>query len=634
MITATYSPALPANTDAGDSNAVLLVELDGTNAGPGANGLTVNADSCILRGLAINRFTQNGIALQAGNNSMVEGNFIGTDVTGTLNRGNGQHGIAINNATNATIGGTTSAARNLIAFNGQAGIFNSVGVNDQIRGNNIFNNGGLGIDLAPAGFTANDPGDPDSGADNLQNYPVIAAVVRTTGANASTTVNGTLNSAANQIFALDFFNNPSCDALNSGEGQTYLGSANATTDGGGNASFTVVLPATAPGTIVTATATDAAGNTSEFSICNLPTAAPASIRGKVTTSDGIAVGGVTVFLNGNQTGPTITDSNGQYHFDNIEAGGFYTVTPSRANYNFTPANRSFSVLGNEIDAVFTALPGEVTANPVDTPEFFVRQHYLDFLNREPEQAGFAYWSDRINRCGGDQSCVRNRRVDISNAFFFDREFQQTGAYVFRLHRAAFGNNQPFPNPDSSHLAEARKLPSYAVFKADRARVVSGVQLAGSQLALADLLVQRAEFQAKYPASLDGQSFIAAVLATIRADSGVDLSSEQSALMTLFNSGGRAAVMYRLADGNTQNAINNRAFIDAEYNRSFVFTQYAGYLRRNADLAGFLFWLGQVNRAPVRDVQTQHAMVCAFITAAEYQQRFSSVVTRSSAECSQ
>ena len=127
----------------------------------------------------------------------------------------------------------------------------------------------------------------------------------------------------------------------------------------------------------------------------------------------------------------------------------------------------------------------------------------------------------------------------------------------------------------------------------------------------------------------------AVLGTIKDDSRVDLSSERTALMTLFNSGGRAAVMYRLADDNAQtNPINNRSLIDAEYNRAFVFTQYAGYLRRNADMGGFLFWLGQVNAAALRDVARQHAMVCAFITAAEYQQRFSSVVTRSNAECPQ
>ena len=96
-----------------------------------------------------------------------------------------------------------------------------------------------------------------------------------------------------------------------------------------------------------------------------------------------------------------------------------------------------------------------------------------------------------------------------------------------------------------------------------------------------------------------------------------------------------AVMYRLADDNVvTNPINNRAFIDAEYNRAFVATQYFGYLRRDSDIGGFLFWLGQVNNGPLRDASKQHAMVCSFITSAEYQERFSSVVTHTNAECSQ
>ena len=81
-----------------------------------------------------------------------------------------------------------------------------------------------------------------------------------------------------------------------------------------------------------------------------------------------------------------------------------------------------------------------------------------------------------------------------------------------------------------------------------------------------------------------------------------------------------------------NPIDNRAFINAEYNRAFVATQYFGYLRRDPDMGGFLFWLGQVNSAALRDVTKQHAMVCSFITAAEYQNRFSSVVTHSNSEC--
>jgi hypothetical protein len=81
-----------------------------------------------------------------------------------------------------------------------------------------------------------------------------------------------------------------------------------------------------------------------------------------------------------------------------------------------------------------------------------------------------------------------------------------------------------------------------------------------------------------------------------------------------------------------NPINNRSFVDAEYNRSFVFGEYSGYLRRDSDIGGFLFWLDQVNRFPVRDANIQHTMVCAFITSTEYQQRFSSLVTRNNSQC--
>ena len=206
-----------------------------------------------------------------------------------------------------------------------------------------------------------------------------------------------------------------------------------------------------------------------------------------------------------------------------------------------------------------------------------------------------------------------------------------------LYRAAFGNNQPFPNPnpDPLHPGEEKKVPLYLPFMKDRARVRGGAQLPQFQLALANAFVQRAEFTNKYPIGLSGPGFVDALLGTINNDLGVNLTSQRQALIDLFNAGGRGSVLYRLADDNlATNPINNRAFIDAEYNRAFVFTQYAGYLRRNADMPGFLFWLRQVNGAPLRDVPRQHAMVCAFITSAEYQQRFSAVVTHNNAECPQ
>ena len=273
-------------------------------------------------------------------------------------------------------------------------------------------------------------------------------------------------------------------------------------------------------------------------------------------------------------------------------------------------------------------------NPLDEAQIFVRQHYLDFLEREPDPGGLAYWAGQITQCGADQICLRNKRIDVSNAFFFELEYQQTAAYVFRLYRAAYGNNQPFPNNDSSNPSEARKLPGYVAFGPDRSRVVGGSNLAQSQLDLAKAFVLRPEFLLKYPASQDGPTFVDALLATINNDSGVDLTSQRAALISLFNAGGgRGAVLYRLADDNVQtNPINNRAFIDAEYNRTFVASQYFGYLRRDADIGGFLFWLGQVNRFPIRDGNAQHAMVCSFMTSAEYQLRFSSVINPSHADC--
>ena len=280
--------------------------------------------------------------------------------------------------------------------------------------------------------------------------------------------------------------------------------------------------------------------------------------------------------------------------------------------------------------------GQLLWNPVEEADFFVRQAYFDFLGRLPDPGGFAFWTNEITQCQSDVECLRRKRVDVSNAFFYEQEFQQTAAYVLRLYRGAYGNNQPFPNPipNAGFPNEEKKLPSYAVFVADRARVIGGANLAQKQLELANLFVTRPEFVSRYPASLaTADQFVDALLLTLQNDLGVNLSGQRASLINIYNTqGGRGAVMYRLADDNATNPIANQLFIDEEYNRSFVLGQYFGYLRRNPDIPGFIFWLGQVNGAPVRDVPKQHAMVCSFITAAEYQQRFGPVVTRNNAEC--
>jgi Tol biopolymer transport system component len=287
--------------------------------------------------------------------------------------------------------------------------------------------------------------------------------------------------------------------------------------------------------------------------------------------------------------------------------------------------------------------GQLQWNPLEEADFFVRQQYLDFLSREPDPGGLSFWISAITQCNSlppsppsTVQCLRDQRVAVSNAFFYELEYQQTASYVQRIYRAAYGNNQPNPNPnaDPNFPNEEKKMPSYAVFVADRARVVGGANLAQSQQDLANAFVRRPEFLTKYPADLNLFSFVDAVLTTIKNDVGVDLGSQRFALLAL---GSRAALVYRLANDDLQGGnggINNRAFIDAEYNRSFVLGQYFGYLRRDPDIGGFIFWLGQVSSGPLRDVPKQHSMVCSFTTSAEYQLRFGPVASRNDNECPQ
>ena len=135
-----------------------------------------------------------------------------------------------------------------------------------------------------------------------------------------------------------------------------------------------------------------------------------------------------------------------------------------------------------------------------------------------------------------------------------------------------------------------------------------------------------------------EQYVDALLSNIQAADGANLTGQRTALINLFNSqsdlpASRGAVLFRLAEDNQAgNPINNRPFIDAEYNRSFVTTQYFGYLRRDADLPGLNFWLAAVNQFPLRSAAGQSAMVCSFITSAEYQTRFSSYFTRANTEC--
>ena len=197
--------------------------------------------------------------------NVIRGNLVGTQIDGASPLGNGSYGVYVSTmASNNFIGDTISNAGNTIAFN-NGGVFLQSGTGNRIRANRIFSNVGLGIDLGIDGVTQNDSADSDIGPNNLQNYPVITSA---TSDSSSITIQGTLHSTRNAPFKLEFFQNLVCDPPGFGEGQTFIGVTTVVTSSLFNVNFAVTFPQSVPpGRFITATATDSAGNTSEFSQC-------------------------------------------------------------------------------------------------------------------------------------------------------------------------------------------------------------------------------------------------------------------------------------------------------------------------------------------------------------------------------
>ncbi|HXG64526.1 MAG TPA: Calx-beta domain-containing protein, partial [Blastocatellia bacterium] len=245
-----------------------LIGTDATGAvdlGNQMEGVVVRASSAVTIGgtvsAARNIISGNntlGVWIDSGNTNLVQGNFIGANAAGAGALGNSQDGVRVDGADNV-IGGMMAEAANVIAFNGQRGIHVSSGAGNALFSNAIFSNGGLGIDIEGDGVTPNDPGDADSGPNSRQNFPALTSAT-------TTSIEGALNSTAGANFRIEFFANPSCDPSGNGEGQTFLGFTTATTNGSGDGSFTFSGSFNL-GQVITATATDPAGNTSEFSAC-------------------------------------------------------------------------------------------------------------------------------------------------------------------------------------------------------------------------------------------------------------------------------------------------------------------------------------------------------------------------------
>jgi glucose/arabinose dehydrogenase len=326
------------------------------------------------------------------------------------------------------------------------------------------------------------------------------------------------------------------------------------------------------------------------------------VSGRITRStDGSGVSGAVLQLTGTQVRKTITDANGNYRFENVQTNGSYTLTPSRANFSFNPSARQLSQLGNITDAPFSAISTGTANNPLDTPEYFVRQHYLDFLNREPDESGFNFWSDQIISCGADAVCTERRRVNVSAAYFLSIEFQETGGLVNSLYRTSF-DRRPFYSefvPDTQIVGQ-----NVVVGRAGWEN-----QLETNKQAFLNAWVQRTAFLNIY-GGLANDTYVD----TLISHTGVAFTvAERNALVnSLANqTATRAQVLRQIAE--------DPRFKSAKFNETFVMMEYFGYLRRDPDAAGFQFWLDKLNQFNGNFEQAD--MVKAFIVSGEYRDRF-------------
>ncbi len=271
---------------------------------------------------------------------------------------------------------------------------------------------------------------------------------------------------------------------------------------------------------------------------------------------------------------------------------------------------------------------EPATNPIDDTDTFVRQQYRDFLSREPDAAGLAFWKDNIDKCNDPArrpagltvpQCIELYRINTSAAFFLSIEFQDTGYYVERIYKTGFGDisppTVPVPVRFTNFLRDSQEI---------GAGVIVGqgswqTQLDNNKSGFALSFVQRAAFLSRYPGPTSATEFVN----SLNANAGGVLSdSERSALIAELSPNPadpslRASVLRKIAD--------NATLKQREFNRAFVLMEYFGYLRRNPDAApdlnfnGYNFWLNQLNQFNGNFANAD--MVKAFLSSGEYRQRF-------------
>ena len=334
--------------------------------------------------------------------------------------------------------------------------------------------------------------------------------------------------------------------------------------------------------------------------------------------------------------------------DYITALGTLSFAPGEASKSFVVLiNDDSYVEGNEIFNVNLSNPSGVSlgapsvatvtindnpteppTNVIDNPQNYVCQHYHDFLNRQPDADGLAFWTNEITSCGTDQPCIQLKRVNVSAAYFLSVEFQQTGYLVERMYKAAYGDVN-----GTSTVGGAHQLPvpivRFKEFLRDTQEIGLGVVvnqsgwetvLENNKLAFTSEFVQRARFTTALPTSLSPTLFVNQLF----GNAGV--AADHSAAIAEFGGASNTTDVAARARA-LRDVAENATLSTQEFNRAFVLMQYFGYLRRNPndapeptlDYQGYNFWLTKLDSFSGNFVSAE--MVKAFISSTEYRRRF-------------
>jgi hypothetical protein len=287
------------------------------------------------------------------------------------------------------------------------------------------------------------------------------------------------------------------------------------------------------------------------------------------------------------------------------------------------------LIANVNSQLTVALVNLTPGNP-DNTDYFVHQHYLDFLSREPDASGFGFWSNQIASCGVDQQCVELKRINVSAAFYLSIEFQQTAYLVERLYKTAYGDGTGASTNGGPQHSLAVPVVRLNELLSDTQQVGQDVvvgqsgwqaMLDNNKQDFTGQFVLRSRFVSAYPTAMTPAQFVDRLN---QNSGGVLSSSELAAAIGVFgvaadtsNTDARAQALRQVAE--------NQKLYQAEFNRAFVLMQYFGYLRRNpnegqdTDYSGYEFWLNKLNSFNGNFINAE--MVKAFMTSLEYRDRF-------------